>query len=345
KTGIRFDPEHPLNNSANNTGLRELPPAQPAFIWYPYGPSSDFPQVGSSGRTAMAGPVYNADEYKNPNMPIYYNGKVFFYEWMRDFIKAVSLQPNGDYDKMEPFMGDTKFNAPIDIEMGPDGKLYVLEYGNGWFTKNKDSGLSRIDYNGGNRAPEIKSITANKETGTLPFTVKLTTRVTDPENDAIAAYIWNLGNGIKKVTTQPRLTYTYTKKGNYTITVTAKDSKGAKGTTNDKSVSIYAGNDANAIAAQQAAIKNSTQPGRALMMTLDCKTCHKENEKSIGPAFVEVAKKYPHDNTIQERLVRKIIGGGSGNWGDVAMAAHPNLAPEQVKLIVNWIFTLAPTSK
>lgn len=345
KTGIQFDPAHPLNNSANNTGLKELPPAQPAFIWYPYGPSSDFPQVGSSGRTAMAGPVYYSDEYKNPNMPVYYNGKVFFYEWMRDFIKAVSLQPNGDYDKMEPFMEDTKFNAPIDMEMGPDGKLYVLEYGNGWFTKNKDSGLARLDYNSGNRAPQINTITANKTTGTLPFTVTLTARATDPEKDAITSYTWNLGNGVKKVTAQPRLTYTYTKKGNYTISVTAKDSKGAASTTNDKSVSIYAGNDANKIAAQLAAIKNSTEPGRALMMTLDCKTCHKENEKSIGPAFMDVAKRYPHDNTNQERLIRKIIGGGSGNWGDVAMAAHPNLAPEQAKLIVNWIFTLAPTAK
>ena len=47
----------------NNTGLRELPPAQPAFIWYPYGPSHDFPEVGTGGRNAMAGPVYYTDLY------------------------------------------------------------------------------------------------------------------------------------------------------------------------------------------------------------------------------------------------------------------------------------------
>jgi len=117
------------------------------------------------------------------------------------------------------------------------------------------------------------------------------------------------------------------------------------GKTGDKSVSIYAGNDAAVIAAQQAAIKNAAQPGKALMMTLDCKTCHKENEKSIGPAFIDVAKKYPHDDTNQERLIRKVLGGGSGNWGDVAMPAHPTLKADQVKLIINWIFTLAPTTK
>jgi hypothetical protein len=47
---------------------------------------------------------------------------------------------------MEPFMENVKFAAPIDIELGPDGKLYILEYGTGWFSKNKDCGLSRIDF-------------------------------------------------------------------------------------------------------------------------------------------------------------------------------------------------------
>ena len=43
-------------------------------------------------------------------------------------------------------MADAKFHAPVDMELGPDGKLYILEYGTGWFSKNKDSGLSRVDF-------------------------------------------------------------------------------------------------------------------------------------------------------------------------------------------------------
>lgn len=344
KSGAPFDAAKPINNSANNTGLKELPPAQPAFVWYPYEVSGNFPQLGTSGRSAMAGPVYYADEYKNPNMPAYYNGKMFFYEWMRGFIKPISLQPNGDFDKMEPFMEDTKFNAPIDMEMGPDGKLYVLEYGTGWFTANKDAGLARIDYISGNRAPEITKLTANKDAGTLPFTVTVSTIAKDPEKNAIASYTWNLGNGVKKVTTQPKITYTYTKKGNYTISVTAKDSKGAA-SKSDKTINVYAGNDANIIAAQLAALRNAAQPGKVLVQQLDCKTCHKENEKSIGPSFTDIAKKYPHDATVQERLIRKVLGGGAGTWGDVAMPAHPDMKADDVKKIVDWIYTLAPTAK
>lgn len=148
KTLTRFDPAKPINNSKNNTGIQELPPATPAFIWYPYDElNTAFPQMGSGGRTAMAGPIYYSDLYPGKKgLPDYYNGKVFIYEWMRNFIKAVSLDANGNFYKMEPFMEGTKLAAPVDIELGPDGKLYILEYGLGWFSKNKDSGLSRIDY-------------------------------------------------------------------------------------------------------------------------------------------------------------------------------------------------------
>ena len=148
KSGEAFNPAKPINNSRNNTGLTELPPAQPAFIWYPYGISTmDFPSLGAGGRTAMAGPVYYSDLYpKETRYPSYYDGKLFFNEWMRGYIKAVTMKPNGDYDRMEPFMPNTKFHAAIDIEIGPDGRFYVLEYGTGWFSKNADAGLSRVDY-------------------------------------------------------------------------------------------------------------------------------------------------------------------------------------------------------
>jgi cytochrome c len=147
KSGPFFDPAKPINDSKNNTGIKELPAVSPPFIWYPYGISQDFPQMGTGGRTAMAGPVYYADVYPGKNgLPDYYNGKLFIYEWMRNIIRAVSLQPNGDFYKMEPFMEGTKLAAPVDMEIGPDGHLYILEYGLGWFSKNKDSGLSRIDY-------------------------------------------------------------------------------------------------------------------------------------------------------------------------------------------------------
>ena len=131
---------------AANTGRRELPPAQPAFIWYPYGDSPDFPEVETGGRTALAGPVYRADRYPEATrLPSYYDGKLFIYDWMRHWIKVVTLTPSGDYEAMEPFLPDVKLAGPIDLELGPDGTLYLLEYGIGWFAQNPDAGLSRIE--------------------------------------------------------------------------------------------------------------------------------------------------------------------------------------------------------
>jgi cytochrome c551/c552 len=65
--------------------------------------------------------------------------------------------------------------------------------------------------------------------------------------------------------------------------------------------------------------------GKNIMMSLDCKSCHKENEKSIGPSFMQVAQKYAKDAKAVSYLTQKIIKGGAGVWGETAMAAHPNL--------------------
>ena len=101
-------------------------------------------------------------------------------------------------------MDDVRHNALIDLELGPDGKLYLLEYGKGWFSANDDAAISVINYNPGNRAPVIASITADKTSGSLPLEVKITASVKDPENDALS-FAWDLGNGQTMETKEPEL--------------------------------------------------------------------------------------------------------------------------------------------
>ena len=391
KKGILFDPLKPVNNSRNNTGLKELPPVSPAFIWYPYAVSPDFPQMGTGGRNAMAGPAYYTDMYPEATrLPEYYNNKVFIYEWMRNFIKVVTLDSKGDFFKMEPFMPSTRLAALIDMEVGPDGKIYMLEYGNGWFTKNPDAGLSRIDFTAGNRAPAIARITTDKTSGALPFNVTATVEARDPEKDKMT-YTWDLGNGEKKETTEPTLQYTYTKAGDYSISVEINDNK--KAMAKSKTVSVYAGNETpivnilvdgnktfyfpgkqvkysvsiedkddttkikdlnnlvvsadyqegsdKAASPQGHQVLSAAVMGKNLMLSLDCKNCHQVDNKSIGPAYVDVSKKYQKDPNAIGYLSDKIIKGGSGVWGQVAMAAHPNLKPEDARQIVTWIQTLS----
>ncbi len=390
KAGEYFDPAKPVNASRNNSGTQNLPPAQPAFIWYPYDASPDFPQVGTGGRNAMAGPVYYTDMFpKESRLPDYYNGKLFIYEWIRGWIKAVSMKPNGDFDKMEPFMQHTKLANCIDMEVGPDGKLYLLEYGTGWFTKNPDAGLSRIDYNAGNRAPLVAGVTVDRTSGALPLKVVARVEAKDPEKDAVT-YEWHFGNTTKE-TKEPALEHIFTAAGDYPIYVVVKDDEGA--TTKSTSVQVYAGNEAPLVnitiagnksfyfpgtpvsytvnvsdkddpsvagdlanvfvsadyvegldkagASMGHQVVSETMAGRSLIQSLDCKGCHKEVEKSIGPAYTAVSRRYQKNAGATNHLVNKIIKGGAGVWGETAMPAHPNLPEGDARQMVSWIMSLA----
>src|SRR5699024_10505739 len=130
---------------------------------YPYEVSDVFPSLGSGGRNAMTGPVYYPDLYPQENrLPDYFTGKLFIYDWIRNWIKVVNMNEEGDLLRIDPFMPDQKFYNIIDMEMGPDGKLYILEYGTGWFTINDNSSLSVIEYNPGNRVPDAQLAVSQK---------------------------------------------------------------------------------------------------------------------------------------------------------------------------------------
>jgi cytochrome c len=145
--GDAFVVSAPVNNSPNNTGAQQLPPAQPAFIWYPYGPSLEFPLLGDGGRTAMAGPVYYPPQVAVAGtFPAYFSGKFFIYEWMRNFIKVVTMDENGAYQYMESFLPETTLSRPVDMIFAKDGSMYLLEYGSNWNTRNEDARLSHIRY-------------------------------------------------------------------------------------------------------------------------------------------------------------------------------------------------------
>ena len=164
-----YNPAQPINNSPNNTGNRELPPLQPAFIWYPYGNSPEFPLVGTGGRNAMAGPTYYCDQYPaETRFPEYYNGKLIIYDWMRGWMMAVTVDTLGNFSRMEPFGEQVKLSRPMDMVVDKNGSIWVLEYGTQWFATNPDARLSRIDYIQGNRPP-IPALEVKKNAGAAPF--------------------------------------------------------------------------------------------------------------------------------------------------------------------------------
>lgn len=242
ESGPWYDPLKPVNNSPNNTGLNILPPTVDAMIWYPYGSSEEFPLMGSGGRSAVGGPIFHQSDFKNAKylFPAYYEGKWLITDWVRGWIFAVTLNENGEYKSMEKFLPDLVLRGPIDMKFGPDGSLYVLEYGNGYFKDNPEAQLIKIEYNGGNRKPAVMA-SVNQTAGPLPLKIQLSSKGTfDADGDSLK-YEWKITKNGKLVQTKrtenPEVLLSTA--GIYKATLTVTDPKGLK---NSKSLEIAAGN-------------------------------------------------------------------------------------------------------
>jgi cytochrome c len=400
KVGQQYNPEKPINNSPNNTGLTELPPAQSAFIWYPYDESKEFPQLGKGGRTAMAGPVFYSEDFKDSKkaFPDYYNEKLFIYEWMRGWIIAVTMDKEGNYVSMERFMPSHRFSNPMDMEFGPDGDMYLLEYGTAWFQGNDDARLVRIEYTGGNRKPVIQ-LAADKPKGAVPMKVQLTSKGTKDFDRDDLKYNWTIKDSAGKEVANFKdadATYTFETPGVYKALLEVDDGKGGK---NTSEMEIQAGNEppvvtfdliesnktfffagqsfeyevkvsdkedgtlGSGIAEEAVSVNIDYLPegfdktqivqghlaadattefikGKSLMDKSDCKSCHLIDKKSIGPMYKDVAKKYKKDPKAIDYLAKKIINGGGGVWGDVNMAAHPQVSEADAQEMVKYVLSL-----
>ena len=246
--GAPYDVNNPVNESVNNTGLRELPkPVVPAMIYYPYGVSEQFPQLGSSGRSATGGPVFRKKDFAKEAhyvFPAYYDGKWLLVDFMRGWIFAVTMDENGDYQSMERFLPNETFSSAIDMDFGPDGALYILEYGSAWFRGNANSKLIKIEYNKGNRKPNVTAV-ADKTSGAVPLAVNFSSEGTNDYDDydqGKLTYEWKItnGGGFDQTLTEANPNFTFSEAGTYQVTLTVTDTKGEK---NTASMEVVAGNE------------------------------------------------------------------------------------------------------
>jgi cytochrome c len=86
---------------------------------------------------------------------------------------------------------------------------------------------------------------------------------------------------------------------------------------------------------------NGVQEGKEIARKSLCLGCHAENQKVVGPAFVEVAKRY--DKTLQSYsyLSSRIKNGGVGAWGAIPMPENKNnISEEETRKVVDWIFSM-----
>ncbi|MCB1096445.1 MAG: PQQ-dependent sugar dehydrogenase [Verrucomicrobiae bacterium] len=246
KTGALYDAERPMNISPSNTGSQLLPKPQPAWIYYPYAASEEFPMLGSGGRTACAGPVYHFDpNLDSPTkLPEALDNSLIMFDWQRTFIKRVKLDADSNIVSIDPFLTNIPIKRPVDMRIGPEGALYVLDYGETWGV-NEDARLLRIDYFKGNRPP-VAAISASPGlVSKHPFEARFSgAESSDPDDGDVLTYTWFVSPGAFEMQTGEQATFVFDEPGIFDVTLSVKDEAGLE----DKaSVKLAIGNDPPAI--------------------------------------------------------------------------------------------------
>lgn len=137
----------PANTSKWNTGLKLLPAAEPPIRSYPTA-------------CAITGPVYRYDgaSASRSKLPPHFNRVWFIADFNKHWIQGVILDQEGRaiLGEERVFTGFS-FRNPMDIQQGPDGAIYIVNYA-GWFGSSGETAIIRVSYSGSCRPalPELE---------------------------------------------------------------------------------------------------------------------------------------------------------------------------------------------
>ncbi|MES2657380.1 MAG: PQQ-dependent sugar dehydrogenase [Verrucomicrobiota bacterium] len=371
KPGRMTDHAAPKNTGSRNTGLVDLPPAQPAFIWYPYGDSPEFPVMGKGGRNAMAGPVFYYNSSRKYNLLAKEDDHTLItYDWVRGKMWKAKLGKGEKLEKLEVL--DEGNRHPMDMEMAADGSIWMLDYGSEWWF-NKNGKLIHVLPDSANHSPVI---TIEKVAGKdRTFTIK---SATDPDNDPLTVTWWlttgatehKLGSGSSITVpddggSEIRAVASDGKSPNTAARISLEMKKAApeltlklagnpKSVAFDEPVKFEVKGDTPPNAAQvnvRARYIPATghdaggpqlSPEITSLVTANlCLACHQVDVASVGPAYLNVALKYRGQTDALDHLKAKLKTGGNGVWGEVPMPPQSALKDEDADKILRAILGLA----
>ena len=201
----------------------------------------------------MGGPAYDWRRRNTSPLrwPRVFEGHPLFYEWTRDYVKVFELnRPNGSrlaaihhlFGGPESAHPAIVQDNPMDMEFGPEGALYTLEYGDGFFSENPEAQLARIDFVRRGEYTPVVQVSATPTSATEPpLTVQFSSAGTrDPDGDRIA-YAWDFDADGMVDSRAANPSFTYTERGIWDATLRVVDSSGRSASA---SVRVIVGNQA-----------------------------------------------------------------------------------------------------
>jgi glucose/arabinose dehydrogenase len=195
-------------------------PAGVAGVTYPI---YSYPHTAPEGHAVIGG-----DHARAGNFPEEFEGNYFFGDAITREIFRMRLDELNQLVSVGVFASDLA-EGPVDIQFGPDGALYYLEFIGGI--------VGRVSYVGGANRQPVARATLSPDSGTAPLEVILDASASsDPDGEALR-YFWDLGDGTGS--DQPVVRKTYAA-GAYLASLTVTDPRGASSTRND--LRIVSGN-------------------------------------------------------------------------------------------------------
>jgi glucose/arabinose dehydrogenase/PKD repeat protein/type 1 glutamine amidotransferase len=227
----------PADTTLLQPGAADSPTAEPAAAGIPiydvaHQTLTEPYLPGGGGQAIMPGPMYRFDPRNSSSTkwPAYWDGKWFIGDESRPATRVVlTMDPAtaggggapAHADDLRQIVPSSAVGALMDWKFGPDGALYVLDYGTGFFNASVRSALWRVDYLGGPATP-APAATATPAAGEPPLTVAFSSGKAGG-----VAYRWDFGDG-SRGSTEANPTHAYTRGGSFTATLTVRYANGER---------------------------------------------------------------------------------------------------------------------
>ncbi len=181
-----------------------------------------------SGRTALAGTFYDPSDDAPFQLPEPFRNKLIMAEWTRDILAAVDIDDDGELRSLPRLLPWERFRRPMDLAVGSDGALYVLEFGTSFYGDNPDAQITRIEYSPTGELSPVANITAAPTAGNAPLTVSFSAEGSRApgRNDSVDEYEWDFDGDGRVDSREESPSFTYEQNGRFNATLTVVGTSG-----------------------------------------------------------------------------------------------------------------------